>query len=106
LTLYIQNIKPEGVNPPHQPTLYFPPNQQLKQKYSSWGSWQDFGSAAACPERSRRSRLLSSGRPRPVPRVTGRLRRFWARPTQKHKRRRPEGQRRNFNSIYLLYHTA
>jgi hypothetical protein len=38
LTLYIQNIKLEGVNPPHYSTLYFPPNQQLKQKSSRWGS--------------------------------------------------------------------
>jgi hypothetical protein len=38
LTLYIQNIRLEGVNPPHFTSLYYPPNQSLKQKCSRLGS--------------------------------------------------------------------
>jgi len=43
LTLYIQNIKPEGVNPPHPANLYFILNQSLNVKCSRLGSWQGFG---------------------------------------------------------------
>jgi hypothetical protein len=38
LTLYIQNIKPEGANPPTFDTLYCPANQSLKQESSGLGS--------------------------------------------------------------------
>jgi hypothetical protein len=38
LTLYFQDIKSEGVNPPHLTTLYFHPNERLTKKSSTFGS--------------------------------------------------------------------
>ena len=37
-TLYYQNIKPKGVNPPHTTTLYSTQNEQLTKKSSTQGS--------------------------------------------------------------------
>jgi hypothetical protein len=38
LTLYYQNIKPKGVNPPQSASLYSYPNEQLAKKSSTLGS--------------------------------------------------------------------
>jgi hypothetical protein len=38
LTLYIQNIKPDGVIVSSSVNLYFPANQSFKQKYARLGS--------------------------------------------------------------------